>query len=537
MERDHMPIALARLLAGTALCLSLFCLSSLGSLQAAASGADIIFPQVARGTQGSYIESAIVILNPQPDPVTIDLDSFGVDLPETTIVVKAGETKEIRFSGSEFQAGWVRLRSDRSVSATANILTREDATSENLLSQLTVLGQPLSSKFVVPVFFHASHIDDTGIALAIPTSGRLRLTLLDELGETVAVRNLSVSAGGSDPVVDITGHFAAFLSEIFSLPPEFTRGSLTIEQVLPEKLPVGFSAVAIYTSGAGWHTSPTLALDLPGTYSLALREAPDPDQVAKDLAMQYGVFIDGILVRPGVFAVTMSEEVARAVSRDPRVLLVERAENAGTRWRFEFQGGMEDWSVGFSDLPADFDPSGYELHFEHTNLPVYLGSEKAILMQGHNRSDDLFMFAKRRIDGLKPNTTYNIRFDVEIATAASRDAVGAGGAPGESVWLKAGASLTEPEVVIDAKGRLVINIDKGNQSPGGEQAVVLGNIAKRSSVFSKRFELKTLDNLAQPFSIKTDESGSVWLLIGTDSGFEGKTILYYNRISVIFYEQ
>ena len=138
-----MPIASARLLAGTALCLSLFCLSSLSSLQAAASGADIIFPQVARGTLGNYVESAIVILNPQPDPVTIDLDSFGVDLPETTIVVKAGETKEIRFSGSEFQAGWVRLRSDQSVSATANILTREDATSENLLSQLTVLGQPL----------------------------------------------------------------------------------------------------------------------------------------------------------------------------------------------------------------------------------------------------------------------------------------------------------------------------------------------------------------------------------------------------------
>lgn len=83
-----------------------------------------------------------------------------------------------------------------------------------------------------------------------------------------------------------------------------------------------------------------------------------------------------------------------------------------------------------------------------------------------------------------------------------------------------------------------MNIDKGGPPcQGGEQAVVLGDVAKRSSVFSHRYELKTLDNLAQPFSIKTDESGSVWLLIGTDSGFEGKTILYYNRISVIFYEQ
>ncbi len=181
------------------------------------------------------------------------------------------------------------------------------------------------------------------------------------------------------------------------------------------------------------------------------------------------------------------------------------------------------------------------MHFEHTNLPVYLGSEKAILVQGHNRSDALFMFAKRRIDGLKPNTTYNIRFEVELATDASRDAGGIGGPPGSAVCLKAGASLIEPNTIIESFAMVdyfTMNIDKGGPPcQGGEQAVVLGDVAKRSSVFSHRYELKTLDNLAQPFSIKTDESGSVWLLIGTDSGFEGKTILYYNRISVVFYEQ
>ncbi len=132
---------------------------------------------------------------------------------------------------------------------------------------------------------------------------------------------------------------------------------------------------------------------------------------------------------------------------------------------------MDDWSVGFAGLPADFDPRIYELHFEHTNLPDYLGTEKAILVEGHNRSDGLIIFAKRRIDGLKPNTPYNIRFEVEIATQAPRDAVGAGGAPGESVDLRAGAFLVEPRVIIGSDGWFTINtLDEGMQT------IVLGNI-------------------------------------------------------------
>jgi hypothetical protein len=503
-----------------------------GGLQAAAGGAELIFPQVARGSPGNYIETAIVILNPQPDPVTVELDSFGIDLPETTILVKAGATREIRFSGPEFQVGWVRLRSDRFVSATARILTRKEAASDELLSQLSVPAQPLSSKFVAPVFFRTSHTDDTGIALAVAASGRLRLTLVDERGETVAVRNFSVSKPGSEPGAELTGHFAAFLSEIFDLPPDFAGGSLTIELVLPEGLPGGLSAMAVYTSGAALHASPVAAIDRPGTYSVVLREASEPGAVMEELAAQYGVFPDGILERPDVFAVTMTEEAARAVSRDPRVLRVDPAENAGRRHRFEFENGMEDWSVGFAGFPADDDPGDYELHFEHTNLPDYLGGDEAILVRGTSVNPGLLMFAKRRIEGLEPLSTYNVRFEAEIATQAPRDAAGPGGSPGESVQVVAGASLVEPRIIVGSNGWFAIDV-----LDEGREALVLGNIAKRSSVFSERFELKTLDSLGQPFLIETDESGSLWLLIGTSSGWHGRTVLYYNRISVAFYER
>jgi hypothetical protein len=59
----------------------------------------------------------------------------------------------------------------------------------------------------------------------------------------------SVTREDVEAGADITGHFAAFLSEICDLPPDFGGGSLTVEQILPEGLPAGFSALAVYSGG------------------------------------------------------------------------------------------------------------------------------------------------------------------------------------------------------------------------------------------------------------------------------------------------
>jgi hypothetical protein len=36
------------------------------------------------------------------------------------------------------------------------------------------------------------------------------------------------------------------------------------------------------------------------------------------------------------------------------------------------------------------------------------------------------------------------------------------------------------------------------------------------------------------FTIRTDANGEVWVCIGTDSGFESRTTLYYNQITLTF---
>ncbi len=199
------------------------------------------------------------------------------------------------------------------------------------------------------------------------------------------------------------------------------------------------------------------------------------------------------------------------------------------RFGFSLELDSEGWVVGFADLPADYDPSIYELDSGHRALPEGLHGA-GIYVQGHNRSDDLFMYLKRRVDGLIPMASYEVAVTVELATNVGAGLIGIGGSPGESVFVKAGASTVEPATVVDNIGHSRMNIDKGNQARGGTQMVVIGDVA-HPDVSANEYRIKTLDNSGSPVTVEADSTGSAWLIVGTDSGFEGLTRLYYDRIA------
>lgn len=194
---------------------------------------------------------------------------------------------------------------------------------------------------------------------------------------------------------------------------------------------------------------------------------------------------------------------------------------------FTFQSDAEGWTAGFADLPANFEPSIYELDSGYRPLPPGLEGN-GLYIQGHNRSDDLFMFFKRRIDGLQADATYEVFASLDLATNILSNTFGIGGSPGESVYVKAGASTIEP---VSEGENLRLNIDKGNQSNGGASMVVIGNVA-HPEVIGREFRLKSLDNADNPVNVTTDSKGGLWLIVGTDdSGFEGLSTFYYARIA------
>lgn len=196
---------------------------------------------------------------------------------------------------------------------------------------------------------------------------------------------------------------------------------------------------------------------------------------------------------------------------------------------FDFKEGTQGWTGGFADYPAG-EEMAYELEFKHSPLPEPLDQDEgALMLTGRNMSDDLFMFAKRKVTGLKANGTYSVIFSVEFASSIPDGMVGVGGSPGESVYIKAGATALQPATEKDDMNYYHMNIVKGNQSQGGSDMVVLGDFSNDTD--REFYTLKTLTN-EKPFTVSADENGEVWILVGTDSGFESTTTIYYNKISV-----
>ncbi len=79
-----------------------------------------------------------------------------------------------------------------------------------------------------------------------------------------------------------------------------------------------------------------------------------------------------------------------------------------------------------------------------------------------------------------------------------------------------------------------MNIDAGSQSDSGADMINIGTIGIPGNEFI--YQLIERNNTSHPFTAQTDKSGKLWIVIGTDSGFEGLTTLYYNFIEIKFEE-
>jgi hypothetical protein len=199
---------------------------------------------------------------------------------------------------------------------------------------------------------------------------------------------------------------------------------------------------------------------------------------------------------------------------------------------FDFARGPRGFVGGFADYPPS-NAAIYGLEADYRTLPEPLDTTRsALYIAGTNRSDDLFMYYKGEVR-LEPGTAYRASFEVEFATEAPSGCGGVGGSPGENVYVKAGVSLVEPRAVLDDQGILRMDVDKGQQGSGGRNASVLGNVGNsRTCEEPVQWELKSLSG--GPLPIQTSQTGRVWLFFGSDSGFEGRTALYYTRLRVRF---
>lgn len=197
-----------------------------------------------------------------------------------------------------------------------------------------------------------------------------------------------------------------------------------------------------------------------------------------------------------------------------------------------FTNGNDGWTGDFADYPNETDLAPkYQFEFSYSGLPNPLNNSDGSLKQsGINRSDDLFMFMKKKVSGLVPGKVYNVNCKLEFATNAASNMIGAGGAPGEGVSIKFGAVLLEPVKLLNLpENWFRMNIDKGNQSVGGADMKVISDFANGTN--QNIYTLKKVTTTS-PINVTANQQGEIWLIVATDSGFEGITTIYYNSIQI-----
>ncbi len=204
--------------------------------------------------------------------------------------------------------------------------------------------------------------------------------------------------------------------------------------------------------------------------------------------------------------------------------------------KFDF----EKDDAGFTPIYADYPASEgveefYEFQHDYGKVPID-GAGNGIFISGNNHSDDLFMGYVKALEGFAPARTYHFTVSFKLATDVESGLVGVGGAPGESVAVKCGVTQTEPAALPMEHGGVTyyrLNIDAGRQGNGGKDMVVVGDMVKEENNRPGEYEFK---EFTAEFDTAANVLGEVYLVIGTDSGFEATTSYYLDDISITWEE-
>ncbi|MFC4209751.1 hypothetical protein ACFOWA_01075 [Pedobacter lithocola] len=190
-----------------------------------------------------------------------------------------------------------------------------------------------------------------------------------------------------------------------------------------------------------------------------------------------------------------------------------------------FNDGTNGWTVDFVDYPIGKEEA-WEIKSSVLSLPSPLDTlKKGYMLSGINHSDDLYMFIKKKVKGLRPNYTFTVKLDIELASNARSNTAGVGGAEGENVYIKAGVTAIEPAKVIDEHGDYRLNLDKDSQSYFGKDIFYIDHIANGTDE-----AVYKLLNKSGEFRGVSDSNGEAWIIIGTDSAYEYTTKVFYTKI-------
>jgi hypothetical protein len=203
---------------------------------------------------------------------------------------------------------------------------------------------------------------------------------------------------------------------------------------------------------------------------------------------------------------------------------------------FDFAQGLQGWEAGFAKYPVDEEntlqlESGISAFPSSTEIPG-----NALRLSGKNPHGNLFYFIKREIDGLKPNTRYQLDFQLQFVVEVLQPAR----TSTSDVYVKVGGAGIEP--VVAAKGNQPdmsdtlneLNIDIGSANlQRAPHAVSIGDITLPGKGESGIF---FASNTKELFHSTTDKDGTLWLVVGFDSFSDAWLAFYFDTLYIGYKE-
>lgn len=198
----------------------------------------------------------------------------------------------------------------------------------------------------------------------------------------------------------------------------------------------------------------------------------------------------------------------------------------------DFNQGADEWKAVYAEFPKK-DTVFYELEYGIKALPSPLDqSKKGFMLSGNNHSDALQMYVSKQLTGLSPNTNYSVETEVDLASQYPSGSVGIGGSPGNAVHLVSKFSTLGYTLVPGENEQDNVKLVLNNQGSVLEQD--LGDVSIPSEQYVYQLINRKKSSASQV--VKSDSNGKLWAIVGTWSGFEGITTLYYTRIKVTLKE-
>jgi len=220
-------------------------------------------------------------------------------------------------------------------------------------------------------------------------------------------------------------------------------------------------------------------------------------------------------------------------------------------YRFDFETGAQGWEALFVGVPVESNEyTDLEVlpTSDHRSLPKGIDRDgKALFVTGESNGPGMGLYLKRSIEGLTPGATYDVYFDVKMATQTPNCLIGIGGGSGGTRAVA--AAISEEPTRIREDGRYVdmYVLDEGSESdldfpPSSSEPSVLGTTAngipcEQAREMNYPWRLKRLKSGSEAWSVKANENGKVWVLVGTWSAYYNPLSFYYDEIAVRFEEQ